>query len=162
MSNNKSDPKSPGEYGICPHCNKKKLRIIDQAGDGEITSIRLYCDACEWDEVLEFAGTKKIKFSHADYEKFRRIDQKPPFIARLLQVFIIDYKDLSGHFKVYDTTYYVEQETKYYNLPKRQLLVLLFEEKVTNLLFTTIRTANPEKLEYYERAQGDDFLVLAG
>jgi hypothetical protein len=38
---------------------------------------------------------KVIRFSHADYEKFQKIKKRPPFTARLLQVFLLQDDDVS-------------------------------------------------------------------
>jgi len=47
---------------------------------------------------------KQIKFSHKNYEKFRRLGKDgifPPFRARLLQVFIINSTRISSSFQDY-------------------------------------------------------------
>jgi hypothetical protein len=101
---------------------------------------------------------KTIKFSHRDYEKFRRIDRKPPFTARLLQVFLLHDTDVTDAFSEYDTKYYTEKGIEYYVMQGRLWIVLLFEAD-NGLLFTTLRSANTSKLQYYRNAQGDQFLV---
>ena len=101
---------------------------------------------------------KTIKFSHRDYEKFRRIDRRPPFSARLLQVFLVHHVDVTDAFTEYDTKYYTEKGTDYYVMQSRLWIILLFEAD-NGLLFTTLRSANTSKLQYYRNAQGDQFLI---
>ena len=102
---------------------------------------------------------RTIKFSHETYEKFRRIQKKPPFTARLLQVFLLQNTDISGAFREYDTKYYTETGTDYYPLQGRVWIVLLFE--AGDLLFTTMRRATTPKLHYYKNAQGEHFEVIS-
>ena len=104
---------------------------------------------------------KQIKFSHKDYEKFRRINKKPPFTAQLLQVFLLQSTDVTDYFREYDTKYYTENGVDYYLLNRScTWLVLLFKEKETGLLFTTMRSANQSKLQYYRDSQGEEFRVI--
>ena len=104
---------------------------------------------------------KQIRFSHKDYEKFRKIQKMPPFTAQLLQVFLLQSKDVTNWFREYDTKYYTENGADYYPLNSRIWLVLLFEEKETGHLFTTMRSATTPKLQYYRDAQGEEFEVIA-
>jgi hypothetical protein len=101
-----------------------------------------------------------IRFSHKDYEKFRRIHEKPPFTARLLQVFLLQDIHVSDEFREYDTKFYVGDMVQYYLLKGRLWLVLLLETE-DGLLFTTMRTANMAKLQYYKDAQGEQFQIVA-
>jgi hypothetical protein len=100
-----------------------------------------------------------IRFSHADYEKFRRIQKRPPFTARLLQVLTVGDSEITDAFKEYDTKYYTEQGIEYYPLRGQTWIVLLFEAE-NRLLFTTVRSLNGEKLEYYRNAQGENFDIV--
>jgi len=102
---------------------------------------------------------KTIRFSHEDYEKFRGIQKKPPFTARLLQVFLLHNIDVSDVFREYDTKYYTEEGVEYYQLHGRLWIVLLLE--TDGLLFTTMRTANASKVQYYQNAQGEEFEITA-
>ena len=104
---------------------------------------------------------KQIKFSRKDYEKFRRIQKMPPFTAQLLQVFLLQSNDVTDCFREYDTKYYTEKGVDYYPLNRRTWIVLLFEEKETGLLFTTMRSANTSKLQYYRDCQGEEFEVVS-
>ena len=104
---------------------------------------------------------RRIKFSHTDYEKFRRIQRKPPFTARLLQVFLLQSTDVTEWFREYDTKFYTENGVDYYPLNTCTLIVLLFEETQTGLLFTTMRSATTSKLRYYRDLQGEEFEVTA-
>lgn len=102
---------------------------------------------------------KVIRFSHTDYEKFQKIKKRPPFTARLLQVFLLQDDDVSDSFREYDTKYYTENGyTEYYSLQSRLWLVLLLE--TDNGLFTTMRSANTSKLQYYQDAQGEEFEIV--
>ena len=101
---------------------------------------------------------KTIRFSHRDYEKFRRIDRKPPFTARLLQVFLVHDTDVNDAFTEYDTKYYTKRGIEYYVMQSQLWIILLFEAD-NGLLFTTLRSANTSKLQYYRNAQGDHFLI---
>ena len=101
---------------------------------------------------------RTIKFSHETYEKFRRIQKKPPFTARLLQVFLLQNTDISEAFREYDTKYYTKEGTDYYPLQGRVWIVLLFE--AGNLLFTTMRRATTLKLNFYRSAQGEQFEII--
>jgi len=107
---------------------------------------------------------KQIKFSHKNYEKFRRLGKDgifPPFRARLLQVFIINSTRISSSFQDYDTKYYDDEEGHYpLNSQKRLWLVLLLEEETTKGLFTTIRSHNPSKEQYYRNSQGETFMIV--
>ncbi len=104
---------------------------------------------------------KTIRFSHRDYDKFLRIEKRPPFTARLLQVFLLQREDITDAFRVYDTKYYTEKgDPEYYSLEGRLWIVLLFE--TDGLLFTTMRKATTPKLQYYKGAQGEEFTIVAG
>ena len=103
---------------------------------------------------------RRIRFSHEDYEKFRRIQKKPPFVARLLQVFVLHNTDVSDPFNKYDTKYYSERGENYYLLHGRVWIVLLLEAD-NGLLFTTMRRATTPKLQYYRDSQGEQFEITA-
>jgi hypothetical protein len=100
---------------------------------------------------------KVIRFSHTDYEKFQKIQKRPPFTARLLQVFLLQDDDVSEAFREYDAKYYTENGVQYYALQSRLQIVLLLETDTG--LFTTMRSANTSKLQYYQDAQGEEFEI---
>jgi hypothetical protein len=100
---------------------------------------------------------KVIRFSHRTYEKFQKIQKRPPFTARLLQVFLLQNDDVSDSFREYDTKYYTENGVQYYSLQSRLQIVLLLETDTG--LFTTMRSANTSKLQYYQDAQGEEFEI---
>ncbi|MGD2251203.1 MAG: hypothetical protein PVF58_22625 [Candidatus Methanofastidiosia archaeon] len=102
---------------------------------------------------------KQIRFSHEDYEKFQKINKNPPFTAQLIQVFLLQSNDITGSFKEYDTKYYTETSVQYYPLRGRLQIVLLLLTK-EGLLFTTMRSANTSKFQYYQDAQGDEFEII--
>lgn len=103
---------------------------------------------------------RQIKFSHSDYEKFRRKNRFPPFKARLLQVFTMNSTDISDAFRDYDTRYYEKGELCFFPLRGRAFLVLLLEEEETQQIFTTVRSLNQEKLRYYRSLQGETFEIV--
>jgi len=94
----------------------------------------------------------KIKFLH-DYWKLHNIAKRTPVI--LLQVFVVDKKDLSPDFVEYDTAIHPEG---HYKLPNGKLIVLLFYQGM--VLFTTIRRWTPEKERYYTSQMGETFEVV--
>jgi hypothetical protein len=101
---------------------------------------------------------RQVRFSHTDYEKFRRIQKRPPFTARLLQVFLVENEDVSDTFREYETTYHTETGVDYYPLHSKTLLALLFE--TDKGLFTTLRPATTPKLQYYQDLQGEEFEIV--
>jgi hypothetical protein len=101
---------------------------------------------------------RQVRFSHTDYEKFRRIQKRPPFTARLLQVFLVQNEDVSDTFREYETTYHTEAGVDYYSLHSKTLLALLFE--TDKGLFTTLRPATTPKLQYYQDLQGEEFEIV--
>jgi hypothetical protein len=102
---------------------------------------------------------RSIRFSHEDYEKFRRIDRKPPFRAQLIQVFLLHNADVADTFTEYDAKYYTANEdTEYFDLQSRLWIVLLFAAD-NGLLFTTMRPSTTSKLHYYRNSQGEEFEI---
>lgn len=106
---------------------------------------------------------RQIKFSHTDYQKFRYLGIEPPFRATLLQVFTLDSTEISGIFQKYDTRYFEKQQEKHYplNPQVRAWIVLLLQESTTGNLFTTMRSHNPEKFQYYKDCQGQTFEIIS-
>jgi len=100
----------------------------------------------------------KIKFSHT-YNKFNRIDFNKEDIAILMQCFKIHHDELNSVFKNYDTAWSHGAVTEWYELPKSDLIVLLFRHTATDTVFTTIRRYTPDKFEYYKFKQGDYFQI---
>jgi len=106
-----------------------------------------------------------IKFSHDSYNKLRS-QEAIPQEAKLLQVFVVDRKELSESFLRYDTLYWEEThggdvQEQFYALPKGKLLVLLLESVHQSgcSCWTTIRRWTPEKETYYKSMQGQKFKV---
>ena len=54
--------------------------------------------------------------------------------------------------------YYTEKGVEYYPLHGRLWIVLLLETE-DGFLFTTLRSANTSKLQYYLNAQGETFEI---
>jgi hypothetical protein len=90
-----------------------------------------------------------IKFSHR-YSKMAIQTE----CAKLLQVFVIEYSELSKQFIEYDT-FYLDNGIEFYPLPKSKLLVLLFQDGDNDYVFTTIRRWTLKKEEYYKSLMGD-------
>ena len=101
----------------------------------------------------------KIKFSHT-YIKFPKDMDKGRLT--LLQVFKVNYMELSKEFIEYDTRYIDENEDdhQFYKLPKTDLLVLLFFDHFYYTCLTTIRRWTFEKQQYYRSMQGKEFEVV--
>jgi hypothetical protein len=102
-----------------------------------------------------------IKFSHDSYNKLRS-QEAIPQEAKLLQVFVVDRKDLSESFLRYDTLFWNEKEQEeFYDLPRGKLLVLLLESVHQSgcSCWTTIRRWTPEKETYYKSMQGQKFKI---
>jgi len=102
---------------------------------------------------------KKIKFSN-QYTKLNRAF----FIgrnreARLLQAIKIHHNDLSGDMITYDTEYF-NPTRKFYDLPRTDLIFLVFQSRTLMRLFTTIRRYTPSKWKYYKKAEGELFEVV--
>ena len=95
-----------------------------------------------------------IKFSHR-YDKLPGCGNQK---VRLLEVFKVNLDDLSARFIDYDTMRGGERS---WNLPKGELLVLLFEPTCCPDcgLFTTVRRWTEQKEKYY-RGQRGEFLEL--
>lgn len=103
---------------------------------------------------------KKIRFSH-DYKKFEGlIHTKDPLSDNmkvlLLNVLKINYKDLSGEMIKYDAEYKGEYGMKMYELPKGDLILLIFQTNYGKI-FTTIRRYTKEKWDYYKKSEGEIF-----
>lgn len=103
----------------------------------------------------------KIKFSH----EYLKLWGWRGSSAMLLQVFKVHYKDLSVPFIHYDTGYLAgdpsyDLHTEYYELPKTDLLVLIFGFIGSKGAFTTIRRWTPEKEKYYRGKVGQDFEIV--
>ena len=97
----------------------------------------------------------KIKFSHF-YNKMPFNSIGLGRTARLLEVFVITKKELSPEFVTYDTS--IKDSQDYYSLPNGKLLILLLMSN--NQLWTTIRSYNPQKHEYYKNLRGQDVEII--
>lgn len=90
-----------------------------------------------------------IRFSHF-YNKFRPIDLETK--TYLVQIFIVDRKELSEDFIDYDTL--IDDTGDYYKLPAGKLMVLIL--LTSNRLWTTIRRWTPWKEKYYRSLIGKE------
>ena len=104
----------------------------------------------------------KIKFSHLYkkilFERKTNCGSHPVEKAKLLQVIKVNTSDLTQHFLDYDTdgVFPIKKNTEY--------LMLIFLGYPVNVydyhkLFTTLRTFNDQKLQYYSSLVGSDFEV---
>lgn len=98
-----------------------------------------------------------IRFSH-------RYKKMPKFFedTKLMQVLIVDRKELTKEFEEYDTAYeegYMDKVTKYYELPKWGKLIILVL-KTGNELWTTMRFWTPQKEEYYKSHVGEEVEIV--
>ena len=106
---------------------------------------------------------KKIKFSH-NYEKFEGlIHLKDPLSDNLkvllLNAFKINHKDLFKEMIKYDAEYKGEYGINMYELPKGDLILLIFQTNYRKI-FTTIRRYTEEKFEYYKKSEGELFQLV--
>src|SRR3990167_8163546 len=101
----------------------------------------------------------KIKFSH-EYFKFMNMLSPEYPRAKLLQAIKVNYAELSTDFVRYDTAYGEIMQPNYYELPKIDLILLLFLSEHTLQLFTTIRRFTPKKFEYYSNSEGEWFEAI--
>ena len=100
--------------------------------------------------------------------KFSHLYSKMPYLGdshnQLLQVFVINYEDLSGAFIEYDTAYYEDWNRKYYKLTNGKLLVLLLVSYVRGEkkphVWTTVRPWTQAKERYYRDIMGQTVKIL--
>lgn len=102
---------------------------------------------------------KKIKFSN-EYFKFMNMFSQEYKEAKLLLALRIKYTDLSAFFVKYDTLYGEIGDLKNYELPKTDLILLLFISDNTQQLFSTLRRFTPIKWDYYKKSEGEMFEVV--
>ena len=110
-----------------------------------------------------------ISFSNSEYYKLKRVFtttiKNPLPEAKLLQALKIHYNDLSQHMIQYDCTYKDYSEDghyaidKLYELPKSDLILLIFLSDEYDQIFTTIRRYTPNKWVHYKEHEGCIFQV---
>jgi hypothetical protein len=98
----------------------------------------------------------KIWFSH-DYDKLP--ESWEGSMAVLISVSNIDSKLLKSNpsFEKYDTKF--RNENDFYPLNFEDGILLLFYHPGANTIFTTIRSFNPEKYQYYYGLIGEEFTL---
>ncbi len=116
---------------------------------------------------------KTIKFSN-EHKKLPTGALVNTVKTELIQVLIVDKKDLSERFVRYDTIFHTYQEQpntereqtveNFYPLPKGKLLLLfLFSThpplKDTGNLWTTLRRWTPDKEKYYRHLVGQQINI---
>lgn len=92
--------------------------------------------------------------------KLQKCFTKDMRLAQLFQVIRINFKELSKRFILYDTCYTECNQIKYYELPKTDLIMLIFGSMYNSHIFTTIRRYTPNKYVYYSDSIGDYFEVV--
>lgn len=104
---------------------------------------------------------KQIKFSHW-YTKLDGVIDKDCNTAILLFVTSIDSRTLSDKLIEFDTKFFREDGNGfgYYDLPKGDVIFLLFKADVTEKLFCTIRRYTQQKHDYYNNLEGCKFEVI--
>jgi len=90
----------------------------------------------------------EIKFSY-NYTKLKGHSGK----ARLIEVLVVNRKNLSPQFIHYDTD-------EIYVLSKQEEHLLLIFEKSPGNIFTTLRVWTPEKEKYYRNTIGKIFSII--
>ena len=94
----------------------------------------------------------EIKFSH-------RYNKMPPYLGstRIIEVFSAVYINLSPEFIEYDTSY----PGGNYNVKNGLILVILLLSKWNDreYLWTTLRSYNPEKANYYKSLIGQSVRI---
>lgn len=99
---------------------------------------------------------EEIKFSNYYFKFPERIQWDPK--AKLIQALKIHYNDLSKNMIEYDTVYSKNGEVFFYNLPRTDLILLIFAQPTK--IFTTIRRYTPNKWEYYKKNVGQMFKIV--
>lgn len=90
-----------------------------------------------------------MKFSHT-YLKFCG---QMPKRAFLLQVIKVTREDLSEAFVKYDTEYIEAGERSFYPLPDGDLILIIAIDE-SRKAFTTVRSYDAEKFDYYKGLEG--------
>lgn len=80
--------------------------------------------------------------------------------AKLLLAVKVPFSGLTKDFIEYDTKYIEGTQTQYFQLQKSEFMILLIFKTYTNKLFTTIRSYNKEKWNYYKKLQGSIFEIV--
>ncbi|HUC38698.1 MAG TPA: hypothetical protein VL944_01035 [Candidatus Acidoferrum sp.] len=110
---------------------------------------------------------KIIGFNTLDYPKIP-FNPSRKLRVTLLQIFIVNKKDLSRTFLNYDSTYYDEKSRnktqKHYPLFNGKLIVFLLMAKPNSgkgkpRIFTTIRKWTAQKEKYYRKHSGKTLYI---
>lgn len=106
---------------------------------------------------------KTIKFSNEYNKMFNNVAEAVPKTALLLEVFLVDSKDLHPRFIEYDTAFTdpVTNKIGYYKLPKGKVIVLLLRSAKFegSMIWTTIRRYTPNKYDYYRKLRWEMFKI---
>ena len=98
----------------------------------------------------------EIKFSHV-YDKLKNGNLSPYKSGTLLEVVIVRKILLSKYFIEYDTSYSYNGQHENYQLPIGQLMLLIFISD--GRAWTTLRSYNKSKYEYYLKKRGQPFNI---
>jgi hypothetical protein len=99
----------------------------------------------------------QIKFSH-QYRKFVKDELYGTVV--LLDVRVVDLKDLSKAFLDYDTFYWTRKGNEGHYPLKEGLYLLLFFRSEYYIGFTTLRSWNEKKEKYNRENIGSEFKVV--
>jgi len=91
-----------------------------------------------------------MKFSHS-YLKFNGAMPKRAFLLLALKV---KREDLSEAFVKFDTEYVEAGQRSFYPLPFEGELILIILVDESRKVFTTVRSFDPEKFDYYKGLEG--------
>jgi hypothetical protein len=110
------------------------------------------------ESIIIFFEVEKMTEIYFSHKYFKMPDGFEESV--LLQIVSIDRKELTDAFESYDATYAIGyNETVRYSLPKGKLLILLLKSKY-GILWTTIRSWNPEKEKYYKSLCGKELTIV--
>jgi len=107
--------------------------------------------------------SNRIRFSHKYFkmpESFFFKDREAK--SFLIGISVCDISQLPKEFLDWDTEYDSGNGLAYYKLPKGKVLMLIIFTKQENSVsecWTTIRSHNPQKEEYYRNLIGQEFKI---
>lgn len=101
----------------------------------------------------------KIKFSHIYSKMPSAIQKGKEHITYLLGVCVTDISKLPIEFLDWDTEYKTDKGLAHYELPKGKVIILVLFTIPQNHCWTTIRSWNPNKENYYRNLIGQEFKI---
>lgn len=100
-----------------------------------------------------------IRFKHTFNKMFFGPTIPIPDQATLLEVFVIDSKELHSKFISYDTTYFDDAMIHKYPIPSGTIMVLLLKSPPYDHIWTTIRRWTAEDFRFYTERIGETFQI---